>query len=379
MASNDANGSQPIRLPLYDRLEALGGRFVDFAGFAMPLRFGSIVEEHEAVRRGVGIFDVSHMGEVEFQGPAATAVLQRICTNDIARLEDGHALYTVMCHPSGGIVDDLIVYRFGADHYLACVNASNRAKDLAHMLAVAADHGGECEVTDRGDEIVQIAVQGPDAVELVAALAEDVSSPLEALAPFTFGYASIAGERVLVSRTGYTGEDGFELYYDAGAAEAVFDAIWGAGQLVDIAACGLAARDTLRLEARLMLYGNDLNDQTTPLEAGLGWVVKLEKGDFVGRDALLAQKAAGVPRRLRGFLLSEGERGVLRPHYPILADGVVIGETTSGGPGPTVGRSIALGYVPAEYADRKQLDIEVRGKALRCDVTTKPFYKRHEG
>jgi len=360
-----------VRLPLYDRFADLGGRFVEFAGFEMPVRFGSIVEEHQAVRNNVGLFDVSHMGEVEFIGPGAHEALNRIITNDLARLDDGQALYTVMCHPSGGIVDDLLIYRFNAEHYLCCVNASNRTKDFNHMKAAAAE---ACDVVDRSDEYIQLAVQGPNAVELVDSVA-DIDAT--AIPPFSFQNGQIADTRVLCSRTGYTGEDGFELYYPTNRATEVFDALWAAGSDVGLVACGLASRDTLRLEARLMLYGNDINDETTPLEAGLSWLVAFGKGEFIGREALLEQRERGVSRRLRGFTL-EG-KGVLRPHYPIFVDEEAaepVGETTSGGPSPTLGKSIALGYIGVEHAKAESVCVEIRGRRLPCAVTKRPFYKR---
>jgi aminomethyltransferase len=359
------------RLPLHDRHEALGARFAPFAGFEMPVRYGSIVKEHQAVRNEVGLFDVSHMGEVEFRGPEAGAVVNHIITNNAARLQDGQALYTAMCHPHGGIVDDLLVYRLAEDHYLACVNASNRTKDFEHMREAAA---GRCEVINRSDEIVQLAVQGPQAVALVDSLCDE---DLTALAPFHSRTVALANVSALVSRTGYTGEDGVEIYYAAESAETIFDAIWEAGQAYGLKPVGLAARDTLRLEARLLLYGNDINDDTTPLQAGIGWTVKFKKGDFIGRDALLAQKAAGLERRLLGLVCTG--RGVLRAHYPILSGDHVAGETTSGGPSPTLGGSIALGYVAVPHVDAETLDVEVRGRRLPCSVTMKPFYKRPGG
>jgi len=349
----------------------MGARFAPFAGFEMPIRFGSIVEEHQAVRTGVGLFDVSHMGEVEFTGPRALEVLDQICTNDIAQLDIGQALYTVMCHAHGGIVDDLLVYRLAERHFLACVNAANRDKDFEHMRTVA---DGRCEVVDRSDEYVQLAVQGPKAIELMVSV---VGSEVANLSSFESAVHTIAGTDVLISRTGYTGEDGVEIYYPTANAEPVFDVITEAGKALGLRPIGLAARDTLRLEARLMLYGNDINDETTPYEAGLSWLVKLNKGDFVGRDALESQKKSGVTRRLRGLVLQE--RGVLRPHYPVFAGDRKVGETTSGGPSPTLGRSIALAYIDVDHANAECLHVEVRGKKLACDVTRKPFYKRSGG
>lgn len=357
-----------IKLPLYDRHAALGARFAPFAGFEMPIRYGSIVAEHHAVRNGVGLFDVSHMGEVAFTGPAALDVVNELVTNDVGKLTDGQALYTAMCHEDGGIVDDLLIHRLAPDHLLACVNASNRTKDFNHMVAVAADR---CEVKNLSDSYAQLAVQGPKAVDVLSACCDD---PVADLSGFHFVFGSIAGADVLISRTGYTGEDGYELYYPAEAAVDVFDALMTAGEPHGITPVGLGARDTLRLEARLMLYGNDIDDSTTPLEAGLSWLVKFDKGDFVGRDALLAQKEAGLTRRLRGLVLRE--RGVLRSHYNVYLGDQRVGETTSGGPSPTLGQSVGLAYVDIAHCNVPELNVEIRGRRLACAVTRKPFYKR---
>lgn len=358
-------------LPLEARHAALGGRMVPFAGYLMPLQFAGIKEEHLAVRTNVGIFDVSHMGEVEFRGPDAIAAIDRIITNDATRLVDGQAMYTAMCNAQGGIVDDLLVYRLGPEHVLACVNASRRDVDFAHMRAHTT---GDVEIADRSDDYVQLAVQGPNAVKVLAPI---IDYDLEAIAYYHAAYAAVAGHRCLVSRTGYTGEDGFELYVPVAAAEDVFDAVMAAGEPYKMQPCGLGARDTLRLEARMLLYGNDMNESVDPLEAGLGWVVKLDKAsDFVGKEALRARQAAGVRRRLRGFVLEE--RGVLRPHYPIFVGEMQVGELTSGGYAPTLDKSIGLGFVDVAYADAAEVEVEVRGRRLRASVTKKPFYKRPE-
>ncbi|MBN1945623.1 MAG: glycine cleavage system aminomethyltransferase GcvT [Bradymonadales bacterium] len=359
------------QLALHQRHQALDARFVPFAGYQMPLRYGSILDEHRAVRTGVGLFDVSHMGEVEFTGAKAGEVLNELITNDLSKLVDGQALYTVMCNPEGGIIDDLIVYRLGDDHFLACVNAANRPKDAAHMQQSVA---GRCQVVDRSDQYVQLAIQGPSAV----ALMERIAGPsVSSIGYYHCRFGQIAGARVLISRTGYTGEDGFELYYPVEAAEPVYDLVWENGRDLDLRMCGLAARDMLRLEARMLLYGNDMDDRTTPLEAGLGWVVKFDKPAFIGREALLAQKESGPLRRLRGFILETP--GVLRPHYPVYLGDRQIGETTSGGPSPTLGKSIALGYVESACAKEKRVEIEIRSSRHLCTMTTQPFYKRSGG
>jgi aminomethyltransferase len=358
----------PIKLPLYERFASLGARFTEFAGFEMPIRFGSILEEHHTVRKNVGLFDVSHMGEVEFIGPQAGEVLDNIITNDLSKLKDGQALYTVMCHDNGGIIDDLIIYRLNKDHYLACINAGNREKDFNHMLNSAA---GRCDVVNRSDDYGQLAIQGPNAEKVITPICP---IDLQLLAPFDFIFTEVGGVHLLLSRTGYTGEDGFELYYPAASGGKLFDALWASGEPHGMKAIGLGARDTLRLEAKLLLYGNDISDETTPLEAGLSWLVKFNKGSFMGRDALLSQKEAGLSKRLRGFILQE--RGVLRAHYPVFSGDVQIGEMTSGGPSPTLGQSIGLGYIDIDHAQLEQVTVQIRGRNLRCHVTRKPFYKR---
>jgi aminomethyltransferase len=356
------------RLPLHQRHAEHGARFAPFAGFEMPVRYGSIIEEHRTVRQKVGLFDVSHMGEVELVGPRAGEAIDHIVTNDVGKLSDGEALYTVMCHPHGGIVDDLLVYRLATDHYLAVVNASNRAKDFAHIREAASDR---CEVLQKSDDYCQLAVQGPRAEAVLQPITD---LDLSTLSGFQFVVGDVGGVRTLVARTGYTGEDGFELYAASGDAVPLFDAVWAAGRGDEMRLCGLGARDTLRLEARYMLYGNDITDETTPLEAGLGWLVKFDKGDFIGREALLAQKADGLKRRLRGLILKD--RGVLRAGYPILVGDQVVGQTTSGGPSPTLGGSIGLGYIAVEHLKRREVEVDVRGRRLRCEMTRKPFYRR---
>jgi aminomethyltransferase len=353
------------RTPLYEAHQALGARLVPFAGWEMPVQYSGIVDEHRAVRQDVGAFDVSHMGEVWFKGPRAAEAVQRLVTNQVAKLADYQAMYTVMCYPDGGIVDDLIVYRTSADDFLIVVNAGNRAKDFAWMQE---NVGSICAPIDISDETALIAVQGPRAVALLSGLAGE---PLgERIAPFHWGVTKIAGTRVSLARTGYTGEDGFEVFIPGSRARAVWDEIIAAGAKP----CGLGARDTLRLEARLSLYGNDIDQTTTPLEAGLGWVVKLDAGDFIGRDALLAQKAAGIPRKLIGFKVAG--RGIARHDYPILdAAGAPVGKVTSGTTGPTVGYAIGLGYVPTALA-APGLQVDCRGKVFPIELHTGPFYKR---
>ena len=345
---------------------------VEFGGWDMPLQYQGIVAEHRAVRSAVGLFDVSHMGEVALRGPGAGDAVQRLITNDAAKLEDGAALYTVMCMPSGGIVDDCIVYRRADDDYMIVVNASNATKDLDWIR----EHtGSDAQVVDESDETALIAVQGPAAVALCSRLA---GADLAAVKRFTFARCEMAGAPCLAARTGYTGEDGFELACPADRAAEVWSALLAEGAADGVQPIGLGARDTLRLEARLCLYGNDIDETTTPLEAGLGWVVKLDAGEFIGREALARQKVDGVKRSLVGFRI-EG-RGIARHDYPIVdrtAAEPVIGRVTSGTTGITVGGAIGMGYVPVGHAAAgSALTIDCRGKDVTAHVVKGPFYQR---
>lgn len=358
--------------PLHDSHVARGAKMVDFGGWHMPLQYEGILAEHRAVRSAVGIFDVSHMGEVDFTGPGALAAVQRLITNDAAKLVDGRAMYTAVCYPDGGIVDDCIVYRHHGEWLRIVVNASNIAKDFAHFQ----EHvGGRCAITNNSDSVALIAVQGPKARDLVARLAGDA---LLQVPSFGFAAATLAGADIVAARTGYTGEDGFELFVAADRAVAVWDALLAEGA----APIGLGARDTLRLEAKLCLYGNDIDATTTPLEAGLGWVVKLDKrtrgDDFIGAEALAQQKAAGLKRTLVGFRC-DGKN--IARHGADIVDpaGAVIGHVTSGGPAPTLGGAVGMGYVPlALSAPGTALTISQRGRTFTAAVVKGAFYKRPE-
>lgn len=354
------------KTPLHAAHVALGARMVPFGGWDMPVQYEGIMAEHRAVRTAAGMFDVSHMGEVVLRGPRALEVAQKLCTNAVSKLADGAAAYTVMCRPTGGIVDDCIVYRRASDDVFIIINASNIDKDLAWIRETA---GSACEVIDESAGTGLVAVQGPNAVGIVSKLAgEDLGKRLPS---FHHGRATVAGVGVFAARTGYTGEDGFELACKAGDTVKLWDALREAG----VVPAGLGARDTLRLEARLALYGNDLDESTSPLEAGLGWVVKWDH-DFIGKPALAAQKNAGVTRKLAGFVIDG--RGIARHAYPIVdAAGAKIGEVTSGTTGPTVGKAIGMGYVPtALAAPGTTLTIDCRGKATPAVVHQGPFYKR---
>ena len=356
------------RTPLYATHRALGARMVAFGGWEMPVSYRGILAEHHSVRAAAGLFDVSHMGEIELTGPRAAAACQALTTNDVRRLDDGRVQYTLLCREDGGVVDDVTLYRHGPERFLFCVNASNRAKDLAWIEA----HAGGATVVDRSAETALLALQGPRAAAILARL---TALDLSTLGFFRFATGPVAGMPAVVSRTGYTGEDGFELYVASGDAVAVWDAIMAAGAGDGVAPIGLGARDTLRLEAALPLYGNDLDDATTPLAAGLARFVALDGDDFVGRDALRAERAAGSPRRLVGLELRAA--GIARHGYPILADGRRAGEVTSGTHAPTLGRAIALGYVEAAHAaPGTALAVEVRGKAVPVAVVPTPFYRR---
>ncbi len=359
---------QARRTPLHDRHAAAGARFVSFAGWEMPVSYpAGIIAEHQAVRTQVGLFDVSHMGEIEIRGDDAIAATNRLITNDLERIADGQALYTAMCLPSGGIVDDLVVYRFGRDRVLICCNAGNRDKDFAWIR----EHLTGATAVDRGDEFAQLAVQGPHAEALLQPL---TAHPLTGLRRYWFEIDTIAGvDDVIISRTGYTGEDGFELYAPAEHGPALWDAIMAAGEGM-VTPIGLGARDTLRLEMKYALYGNDIDETTSPLEAGLGWVVKLDKPDFIGKKALVDQKAGGIPRRLVAFRMN-GKGAPARPGYPVLdAEGEPIGHVTSGTRSPTLGVNIGLAYVPTgHHKIGSPLLVKIRDKMAEATIVKPPF------
>ena len=361
------------RTPLNEAHRARGARMVHFGGWDMPVQYSGIIDEHKTVRTAVGLFDVSHMGEIVLRGPGATAAVQTLVTNSVARLTDGAAMYTVMCYDNGGIFDDCIVYRRTANDYLVVVNASNIDKDWAWMRERV---GPLCSLKNESDATALIAVQGPKAVELVSRLA-GASLGVE-VPSFHFANITIAGARVTAARTGYTGEDGFELACATTDAAKLWDALLDAGQPLGVKPAGLGARDTLRLEARLSLYGNDIDETTTPLEAGLGWVVKLE-ADFIGKAALAAQKAEGVKRKLVGFVVKG--RGIARHGYPILdrEGGQVIGAVTSGTTAPTLGVAVGMGYVPGALANPgTMLTVDCRGKIVPVEIQKGPFYRRSQ-
>ncbi|MCI3922331.1 glycine cleavage system aminomethyltransferase GcvT [Paenibacillus sp. TRM 82003] len=368
------------RTPLYGSYAAHGAKTIDFGGWELPVRFEGILKEHEAVRERVGLFDVSHMGEFVVEGASALSLLQRLMTNDVSKLDVGAAMYTLMCTPEGGTVDDLLVYRLGERRYMTVVNAANIEKDFEWLTRWIEDDEAETvAVSDVSAETALLALQGPAALATLSAALGDGGGDVSSLRPFRFAAdASIAGASVMVSRTGYTGEDGFELYVPASDAEAVWQALLDAGRPHGIVPVGLGARDTLRFEARLPLYGQELSESISPIEAGLGNFVKLDKGFFLGREALAAQKEAGPPRRLVGIELRE--RGIPRSRCDVYApDGTRIGEVTTGTQSPTLKRNLGLALVDAAFAAiGTELIVDIRGKRLPAVVVKTPFYKRSQ-
>ena len=354
------------RTPLFDAHVKTGARMVPFGGWEMPVQYAGIIEEHRAVRTSVGLFDVSHMGEFEAEGPQALAALQSLTTNDASALDIGQVQYSALCYPDGGIVDDLTVYRLGGDRYMLTVNAGNIDKDWEWVTS----HAGAARWRNVSGETALIAVQGPRAEALVGRLAErDVT----AIGYYRFAHGAVAGVRTLISRTGYTGEDGFELYVAAGDAARLWSALLESGRPDGVAPIGLGARDTLRLEMRYALYGNDIDATTNPLEAGLGWIVKSGKGSFIGRDAIEKVRGTGPTRRLIG--LEMAERAVARHGYPVVKDGTPIGIVTSGSYGPSVDRYIAMAYVATPHAAvGTEVGVEIRGQVKTARVVKTPFH-----
>ncbi|RIV24148.1 glycine cleavage system aminomethyltransferase GcvT [Alicyclobacillaceae bacterium I2511] len=358
------------RTPLYPLYAQSSGKIVEFGGWDMPVQFSSILKEHQAVRNAVGLFDAAHMGEFFVTGADASAFLQNMVTNDVSRLHPGEVLYSPMTYDDGGTVDDLLVYCLAADQYQVVVNASNIDKDFAWLK----EHtkGKQLTLTDRSEQTALLAVQGPSSQTLLQRLTD---TDLSNIAYYHFTTGTVAGLPALISRTGYTGEDGFELYVDATAAPALWETLLNKGQDLGILPCGLGARDTLRLEARLPLYGHELSSEITPLEAGLGIFVKLNKESFVGQQALAEQKAAGLQRKVVGFVLTQ--RGIPRPGYTVSAAGQVIGHVTSGTLSPTLNQPIGLALVNAKFAAvGTPFTVDIRGKAIGAQVVKTPFYKR---
>jgi glycine cleavage system T protein (aminomethyltransferase) len=365
------------RTSLYAEHVALHARIVPFAGWEMPIQYTGIVDEHNAVRTAAGLFDVSHMGELRLRGEFAADVVDYLVTNDVKRLVDGQAMYTCACNERGAVLDDLIVYRRAREDWLVVCNASNRSKMSAHFARAAVAH---CDFDDESDKTALIALQGPRAFEVLAEL-PDADPSVAALEPFHFCDATLAGRTCTVSRTGYTGEDGVEIFCAWDDAPALWRALLDAGEQFGLRPIGLGARDTLRLEACLSLYGHEIDETTNPLEAGLGWIVKMGKGDFVGREALLRTRERPLGRKLVGFVMVG--KGIARHGYPLLdpaapdSSSPVVGVCTSGSPAPTVGKNIGLGYLPTAMSEiGTRLLVDCRGKNVEAVVAKTPFYKR---
>ena len=358
------------KTPLNQIHRDLGARMVDFGGWDMPVQYAGVIEEHLAVRQAAGLFDVSHMGEIEVTGADALAYIQHLTVNDAARLVDGQVQYSAFCYPDGGVVDDVTLYRFSATRFMFCVNAANIDKDFAWMQQALADASlPDVTLVNRSAEFAQIALQGPQAENILARL---TALPLAELTYYHFCEGEVAGVQMIVSRTGYTGEDGFELYLPAAAAVDLWQKLLAVGNQHGLQPVGLGARDTLRLEKGYALYGHELSAEISPLEAGLAWITKLDKDDFVGKAALVAQKAAGVPRRRAGLVMQE--RGIPREGYPVFLGADQVGVVTSGTMSPSLKVGIALALVaPDAAAMETELEIAVRNRRMRAKVARLPF------
>ncbi len=357
------------RTPLYNVHVAAGAKMVEFGGWLMPIQYEGILKEHQAVRSAAGLFDVSHMGEIRISGQGARDFLQKLVTNDVSRLKPGCALYSPMCNPQGGTIDDLLVYQLEDDQYLLVVNAANIQKDYDWVKSQAAS---SVIIENVSEKTCQLALQGPAAQRILQKI---TAIDLRDIKYFCFVYGRVEGVECLVSRTGYTGEDGFELYFPAEHAEDLWQAILAAGQLGGVKPVGLGARDTLRFEACLALYGHELTDEISPLMAGLGWTVKFNKPEFIGREALLKEKEAGPTHRLVGFEMID--RGIPRQGYPLYKEDREVGWVTSGTFAPTLEKNLGLAYVAVQWAETGgELDVMVRNKPLKARIVQKPFYKR---
>ncbi|MDT5121389.1 MAG: aminomethyltransferase [Acidobacteriota bacterium] len=354
----------------------MGGRMVDFGGWDMPVQYpAGTVEEHLRTRTHAGLFDVSHMGEIDVRGSDAISFVNRLVSNDAAKLVDGQAQYSALTTPEGTVIDDLLVYRFNPEHLLLVVNASTTEKDWDWIKSHHKDE--RVELQNVSADFCQIAVQGPDALRILQTLTE---TPLDEIKYYHFREGTVDNVPAIISRTGYTGEDGFEVYAAAGRAEQLWNKILDAGNHgtpEGVLPCGLAARNTLRLESAMALYGHEINETTTLLEANLGWICKLNKGDFIGREQLAKQKEEGIKRRLVGFEMTE--RGIARDEQEVLISGERIGRVTSGSPAPYLKKNIGMAYVPIAFANEgQQIQIDVRGRAVGAQIVKTPFYKREK-
>ncbi|HEY3442908.1 MAG TPA: glycine cleavage system aminomethyltransferase GcvT [Paludibaculum sp.] len=358
-----------LKTPLNAAHRALGARMVDFGGWDMPVQYSGILDEHNTVRNAVGLFDVSHMGELEVRGPEALDLVNYVSTNNAAKLAIGQAHYSGLLYEHGGFVDDILVHKVADDHYFLCVNAGNQDKDFAHILAA---NRWDCVVENSGPKFAQIAVQGPKAA---ATLQKLTKTDLSAIKYYWFADGEVSGDAARIAHTGYTGEDGFEIYVAPELAEARWNELLAAGAEYGIKPAGLGARNTLRLEAGMALYGHEIDASISPLEAGLQWIVKMEKGDFLGRAKLEAQKDAGLNRHLIGFEMRG--RGIGRDGYEVRADGTPAGWVTSGGPSPTLNKNIGMCYLPIHQAlPGVAIEVMVRDQPVEAVTVPIPFYKR---
>jgi aminomethyltransferase len=362
--------------PLNAAHRQLGGKMIDFGGWDMPVQYpAGVIEEHLRTRTAAGLFDVSHMGEIHVDGRDAIAFVNHLTTNDVTKLVDGQAHYSALTTPQGTVIDDLLVYRFGEEKLFLVVNASTQDKDWEWISSHKKDF--DVDLRHASVEYCQIAIQGPKAVEILQKL---TSTNLSEIKYYHFANGEVDGVPSILSRTGYTGEDGFEVYADAGKAEQLWNKMLETGNYGatdGILPCGLAARNTLRLESAMSLYGNELSDEITPLEANLGWICKLNKGEFVGREALQRQKEAGLKRKLVGFEMID--KGIARDHQDVYINGEKAGLVTSGSPAPFLKKNIGLAFVPTEFANvGQEIAIDVRGKQLKAQIVSTPFYKREK-
>jgi aminomethyltransferase len=369
-AGDMSTESEARRTTLYEEHREAGGKLVDFAGWVLPVRYSGVVEEHLAVRRAAGLFDVSHMGEFRVSGPEAASFLQRMTPNDVADLTAGQAHYSALLSEAGTYLDDLLVYRLADQDFLLVVNAANRAGDFAWLESYV--EGREATLTDVSDDYALLALQGPAAATILQRLTQ---TDLERIGYYRFARGEVASAEALISRTGYTGEDGFELYLAPAEAGRVWRALLERGAGEGLVPAGLGARDTLRLEAGMALYGHEIDDTVNPWEAGLGWVIKLEKGDFIGREALVRAREKGPERHLTGLELTG--RGIARQGYSVLHGGRAVGAVTSGTWSPFFERAVAMAYLPVDLkAPETEVEVEVRGRGVAARVTKLPFYRR---
>ncbi len=357
------------RTPLYEVHRRHGARLIDFGGWEMPVQYSGILEEHHAVRRAVGIFDVSHMGEIDIRGPEALRITDWVTTNAASRLKIGQAHYSALLYDHGGFVDDVLVHKVADDHFFLCVNASNQDKDWEHIRG---QNRWDAQVEFTSERYAQLAIQGPKALATVQKL---TAVDLRAVRYYWFTHGEVGGTYARIARTGYTGEDGFELYVAPDDAPLIWDQVLRAGEEFGIRPCGLGARNTLRLEAKMALYGHEIHASISPWEADLAWIVKMDKGDFLGRAALARQLEAGVKRKLIGFEMRS--RAIARDGYEVFLDGVPAGWVTSGGPSPSLNKNIGLCYLPTERASIGQpIQIQIRGRLEDAVTVPTPFYKR---